>query len=308
MILASASDVPTERDPFERGPEVESMGVAGEFPSRIRREEIDFIARGAEREARGQVGGSVKLTLVERAVAVGRNAGPIRNPELLRIAEVVRQIPVADVSRSTGEIAQLDGIRRRRRFTVGERLIDHDLRNARRTIGCSRRSIDRTARTPTASERPRDGSGIVINDDQREAEAVGDRMPLVVIAEVEDRFAQSTLQDKAVAIIGEVAGVNAHHGSSRTRVTGVEGKLVLHHDHSLARRQHAIGEREINPTTERVAVHIERSRADVPHFDILEVFIDVRAAEAGRLRMIHDLGDDQLGGFHDEGADGRRAP
>lgn len=80
------------------------MGVAGEFPRRVRREEIDFVARGAEREARGQVGGSVELTLVERKVSVGRNGGAIRNPELLRIAEVVRQIPVADVGRCTGEI------------------------------------------------------------------------------------------------------------------------------------------------------------------------------------------------------------
>ena len=165
-LLAGGENVSSEGYAIEGRTEVEAMNVTSQVSSAVAGEQVDLIAGGTERKARRGVGRRVELALVEREVAVGRNGGAIWNPELLRIAEVVRQIPVADVRRGIGEIAQFNGVTRRLRIAVGESFIDDHLRDTRRAVTRTRRAIQRTARPPAGGKAPSANGSGVINDHQ----------------------------------------------------------------------------------------------------------------------------------------------
>src|SRR6185503_3797540 len=102
--------------------------------------------------------------------------------------EIIREIPATHVGRGIVWIKQFDGISRIG-VGVGEHLIDVDGGNGGSAwVNAAGGAVERPARTPTGRQTPRIESGLVIDDLQREPEAIGDGEPFIAVTEVEDRF------------------------------------------------------------------------------------------------------------------------
>src|SRR5262245_49091906 len=108
-----------EGDAVELSVEAEPVRIAGEIAGRVAAEQIDFIALGRESKRDVAIARDIKVGFGERDVAVGRNGASRRDAEFLRITEIIREIPVADIGGGAGEISQLDGVGRRSRVAMG---------------------------------------------------------------------------------------------------------------------------------------------------------------------------------------------
>ena len=76
----------------------------------------------------------------------------------------------------------------RGRVGVRQHLINQHLREARPDgIGRPGRTTQRPTGTPIRLAVPAIQRGILIPDDQRETEPIGDRIPVILIIEIEDR-------------------------------------------------------------------------------------------------------------------------
>src|ERR1041384_7522125 len=107
MFRALAVDVTTEADPIGPRPEIKSMRVTGEIPIR-RREEIDLVAFGTEREvSRAEI---EFVRLVKHEEAARRNRRADRDEILLRTVRIVREIPAADVGDGAAGVEKFDRI------------------------------------------------------------------------------------------------------------------------------------------------------------------------------------------------------
>src|SRR5713101_3372390 len=91
-------------------------------------------------------------------------------------------------------------------------------------------------------------------------------------------------------------------------VSRLESSDIADDDCVLARVEDDIRKLELNTATQLESIHVERRRAHVLHFYILEVLGAVRIARCCRCRMIHDFCDAQPWHGSNECLDGWRAP
>ena len=100
-------------------------------------------------------------------------------------------------------------------------------------IGAARRAVEGRAGPPTGGVGPGVERGVLVTNDEREALAVGGRIPGVVIGEVEDGFLEGALEVEALAAVVESAGVLAGDVRDR-RIAGEEGGGIGDEHHVLA--------------------------------------------------------------------------
>src|SRR5688572_23345329 len=103
--------------------------------------------------------------------------------------------------------------------------------------------------------------------------AVGDRVPIVFVLEVENLFSAAVDELNPLAAIIETADILARNGTARP-VKGVKGIHVAHHQYCLTRSETgdgAAGKVEGNAIDETDAAQIQRGRADVLQFNVFVV-------------------------------------
>src|SRR4051812_20477061 len=183
-----AVHIATEGNSGIRGPERESVEIAGEVSPSISRKQISFVSRGTEGKTGGRIGGMVEPVFVEREEVVSVDYYPIGNPKFLRGIEIVGDVPAAHINIEVGGVKQFDGIDRGA-IGVADDFIDQNrIHRQREWIGQSRGATWVSAGLPVRLLPPGIPGGIFVHDLQREAEAIGDWIPTIVIREIEDLF------------------------------------------------------------------------------------------------------------------------
>ena len=167
MFRARARDVAAKGNAVLRRAEIEAVEVAGEFPGDVRREEVNFVTIGTERETRRHAGVGIEVGFVEHAVTARENHRPVRDAEFLRRVQIVGQVPAANVHVAAGRIGQLNAVGGRRGVAAGQNLVDQNGCEAgRRGVVRAGRTAGHTAGTPLGLGAPVVGRGVFIHDDE----------------------------------------------------------------------------------------------------------------------------------------------
>src|SRR5438309_2106730 len=142
---------------------------------------------------------------------------------------------------------------------------------------------------------PAIGLPLLVYDDERKAKPVSDRVPGIVVTEVENFFAHGIEQAQTFARVVEIAGVLAGDRKAAA-ITGCECSEIFDDQNGLARvkvSDGTAGETEHNAVGETDTVEVEGNGPDIFEFEIFEILRAVRAADE-RCGMVHDLGNAEI--------------
>ena len=95
----------------------------------------------------------------------------------------------------------------------------------RRRVGAAGRAVGRAARLPDGAVRPGGGRGGFVREHEREAVAVGRRVPGVVERKVENGFAERAFEAEAFAAVVQVAAVFARDVRDAGIARGERGQV-----------------------------------------------------------------------------------
>ena len=290
MLLAGARHIATEGNAIGLRAEGESVDVARQIRVGVAGEKVNVIAFGTDAE-----GAPKRIVRIKNDVTVGCDSRSAGNTIFFRAAEIVRQEPSTEIHISAVWIIKLYGIALGR-IGVGEDLIDID----RCHVGCARirrarRSIELSARTPTALEAPGAGGQVFIHDLQGETSPVGARIPAVFVIEVQDWLSEPALEFEMVAtvteaILARVVGVGACDDQAIGVVARAERTDIRHDQAGLPCAEEQIGEIKLDTTPQAKTIHVERSCADILELEVLKIIRVVGIASRRLGRVVHDLG------------------
>ena len=264
LRLPSADDVAPEAHAVFGRAEAEAVAVTGQIPVRIGGKEINFLAMRIEPEAARQSRVGVPVILGEDKVAPGLDDRLRRNAEFMRHRPLVGQIPVADVHVHRIRVVQLNGVHLRR-VGVRERFVDENPRNVRRWIVRARRAARERAGAPIRSLAPRARRGMFVNHDQRKAEAVGRRIPRVVVIKVQNQLAARPFQRQSFTCIIEAAGIFSSE-VRRCAIARSERRQIFDDDKMLPGTEaghSAAGKGEADAVGEMNAAQVQRRCPDI---------------------------------------------
>ena len=299
VLNAVARDVAAEGDSGGLRAVVETVNVARQVRA-VSGEQVNLLAPRTEidRAAEGSVG-------VKDQVAVGGYRLVVGDAVPRWGIEIVGQVPAAHIHRRAGGVEQFDGVHRRG-VGIGEDFVDDDGRGGHctRVIGAGRAEQFAT-RPPTRLQAPRGGRQVFVHNLQGEAGAVGRRIPVIAVFEVENWLTDGAFELDVVARITQAVLrglVSVGPGDERAvAIAGSETRHVRDHDARLAARKSQAREVELNAAPEAEAGHVEGRSADVLQLEVLEVVRVVGGvARRGVRRVIHDLRDAQRRGLRGE--------
>ena len=190
MLLALAGDVASKGNSIVGRAKIEAVEITGQIAVGVSREQVNFVPLAAERETGRHARVGIELRFIEDPVGTACQNRPIRNPIFFRGEEVVGQEPAAEIGTAACWVEQLDTVGRRRRIGARKGLVNHHRHDGgRRGVGDARRAVDCAAGPPVGFGIPGIWLRLFIDHDQRKPEAVGNRVPAIVIAEIEDLLA-----------------------------------------------------------------------------------------------------------------------
>src|SRR5690349_21043619 len=144
---------------------------------------------------------------------------------------------------------------------------------------------------PGAEERGR------IYNHQRKPASIGDRIPGIVVAEVEDFFIAPVVEANSLSAIIEFARVNTSDTDGWTAsITLRKRGRIFHHEHTFSRSQsgdRTACEIKNHSLAEMRAGKVDLRGADVLEFDILVLFLGERITRKHG-RMIHYFGNPEI--------------
>src|SRR5690606_25117021 len=157
-------------------------------------------------------------------------------------------------------------------------------------VGASRRPSDLEARPPAVLLAEAQWRRLRIDEDERVPETIRERMPEVVVLEVEDRLARPVDEPNSLAVVRQIASV-LPDDADPVAVEGRERALVVHEDGVFSGIEDLrLVQLDLDSIDQAEAAKIDGRRADVLELDELEAFVvegievDLRDADRGRLR------------------------
>src|SRR5678816_2740491 len=151
----------------------------------------------------------VEPVFIEGEEVVGVNYYPIGNPKFLRTIEIVGDVPAAHVHIEVGGVEQFDGIYGRSIGMTDDFVDQNRIDRQWERIGQSRGATGVSAGLPVGLLAPGIPGSIFVHDLQREAEAIGDWVPTIVICKIEDLFSGGIQERERFARVVERACVLA---------------------------------------------------------------------------------------------------
>ena len=291
MLFANAGDVTAKRHAVLRRAEFEPVKIAGQIGRGIAGEQPDLVPQRTQRKTCRRA--VVEILFVHHQKTARGYGRIVGEAVFFRFIEIVGQKPAADVHRVGGGVVELHRIDLRQ-IGVGERFIDPDRRERRgRGIGEAGRAVHVAAGPPTELVTPGVQRRVFVHDDERKTEAIGDRIPGVVVPEIENGFERAADEGEPLAGVVQTARILAGDVADG-RVTRRKCRPVLHEQGGLPRAEGGDaaggGEGVIDAVGEAHADQIQRAGADVLQLEVFKIIREIGAARRGD-GVIHDFGD-----------------
>ncbi len=296
VLGPDAGDIAAKGDILLGSAELEPVKITGQIRVRIPGEQIGLGTLGTERETGEDTRSGVELSFIEDSITPRRNHNCVRDAEFLGVVQIVAKKPPADVHSIAVGIVEFDGIDQGE-SAMAQNLVDQDRFHRHwRRIHDARGTPIVGAGPPTALQPPCVRRRCFIDNHQRSAGAVGDRIPVVVVREFQDHLAHRVIQFDLLTAVVQRADVLAGD-IGNARVTRSEGRRISDQESRLPSGQithTASREAEIKSIGEMNSGQIYGHRSDVLELEVLEVSAPIRASCRGSGGMVHDFGNAQI--------------
>ena len=262
----------------------------------------DAIAQFAQRKRRDHPGGAGHAKApgaqsVEHDQLARAERRADGNPKFFHVRGIVAQKPPADVDRLVGSVQQLDAIAARL-VRMGQHLVNHHRlgQRHRKDVSLTRRPAELVTDSPCLAQVEVGQSVALVAPRKRKAVAIGQAVPAVFIAKLEDGLVESGCHADCLAAVAQ-SGVDKRAGDPTRIDAGIsrgKRRRVAHHQHPLAGSQtRNTARREIkpHPVDEPQRAGVDRRVAVVEKLDKLEGVIVARVAVGGSGRVEVDLAD-----------------